>query len=528
MGFDLIKTRLIGTLKGSIPEQASLPEFIENKVIGEKTGKRGQTAGGEFGKAVRKVFVPHNVDLDINISTLKTKGGWSDLEAKYLHDAFIDLSKKHSSAKTVKFDVAAGKIYITGQYKGRKAFAVQGYLFKEAAKIAYKNISKKYENIANLSRAEYINIQKQLISAGTNDEPLRLIYDELATKGSIESLAKTRLGLYSEQIEDERGNLRNLNVEVHAGHLEGLENFRLSATARAAVGALSLGFENENDPRLQQYIDRVSATIKIDKDVTHGIFKEIYGNASVTGWSGTKITQHTTMELGFLNVSKAEEKKLTAQLGKILLEEFNNWADAVDTAQDIIDSGNSPSIAMIVENYIIGAITGGQIQKLKNIQKKRKKRYKPIKGTYINENKVPKNTARVKKRLEISRRLREVARRKEKEVLIDLFSVRNLINEVLAIRVEEQMGDSTDAPTKLRYQTGRFADSAKLLTLTREQAGTLFGTYTYQRNPYDVFLPGGRLGTAQRDPRIYVESAIQEAAMSILRRKFPGLQLELQ
>jgi hypothetical protein len=80
------------------------------------------------------------------------------------------------------------------------------------------------------------------------------------------------------------------------------------------------------------------------------------------------------------------------------------------------------------------------------------------------------------------------------------------------------MGDSTDAPTKLRYQTGRFADSAKLLTLTRSQASALFGTYTYQRNPYDVFLPGGRLGTAQRDPRIYIESAIQEAAMSILRR----------
>ena len=103
-----------------------------------------------------------------------------------------------------------------------------------------------------------------------------------------------------------------------------------------------------------------------------------------------------------------------------------------------------------------------------------------------------------------------------------------MINEILAIKVREQMDKASDPPVKLRYQTGRFADSAKLLTLTRSQASTLFGTYTYQRNPYDVFLPGGRLGTAQRDPRIYIESAIQEAAMSILRRKFPGLQLELQ
>lgn len=111
---------------------------------------------------------------------------------------------------------------------------------------------------------------------------------------------------------------------------------------------------------------------------------------------------------------------------------------------------------------------------------------------------------------------------------LNIFGVQALINEVLALKVEEQMGKASDPPIKLRYQTGRFADSAKLLTLTRTEAGVLAGTYTYQRNPYDVFLPNGRLGTPQRDPRLYIEGAIREAAISILKRRFPGIVLELQ
>ena len=90
------------------------------------------------------------------------------------------------------------------------------------------------------------------------------------------------------------------------------------------------------------------------------------------------------------------------------------------------------------------------------------------------------------------------------------------------------MASATDSSGRLRYQTGRFADSAELLTLTRTKAGILAGTYTYQRNPYDVFLPGHKMANGKRDPRIYVEGAIRESAIAILKNKFPGIQLGLQ
>ena len=91
------------------------------------------------------------------------------------------------------------------------------------------------------------------------------------------------------------------------------------------------------------------------------------------------------------------------------------------------------------------------------------------------------------------------------------------------------MGKSKDPPVKLRYQTGRFAESARLLTLTREQAGILYGTYTYMHNPYDVFLPGEDLNPPEeRDPRIYIEGAVRDLAQTILKQRFPGIQLEMQ
>ena len=109
---------------------------------------------------------------------------------------------------------------------------------------------------------------------------------------------------------------------------------------------------------------------------------------------------------------------------------------------------------------------------------------------------------------------------------INLLNIQNLINQVLSIRVKQLMGKATDPAVKLRYQSGRFSESAVLLTLTKTQAGILAGSYSYQKSPYEVFAPGGRLANGSRDPAIYIEGAIRNAAMSLLRTKFPGITLE--
>jgi len=115
----------------------------------------------------------------------------------------------------------------------------------------------------------------------------------------------------------------------------------------------------------------------------------------------------------------------------------------------------------------------------------------------------------------------------EKGADLPLFSIMNLINQALSEQIKDNMGDSSDPPVLLRNQTGRFSESARLLSLTRSSAGAILGTYTYQRNPYDVFLPGRKLGTTKRNPKVYIEGSIRELAIAIMKRKFPGLALEL-
>ena len=109
-----------------------------------------------------------------------------------------------------------------------------------------------------------------------------------------------------------------------------------------------------------------------------------------------------------------------------------------------------------------------------------------------------------------------------------LFSIQALINASLASTVKENMGNPGDPAIKLRYQTGRFSESARMLTLTRQESGKLLGSYSYMRYPYDVFLPGGKLNPpVERDPRLYIEESIREIAISVLKDKYPGMDLEL-
>ena len=44
--------------------------------------------------------------------------------------------------------------------------------------------------------------------------------------------------------------------------------------------------------------------------------------------------------------------------------------------------------------------------------------------------------------------------------------------------------------------------------------------YTYMKNPYQTFEPGGRQGSTSRDPRRLIGGTIREIAQQIMGRKF--------
>jgi hypothetical protein len=95
------------------------------------------------------------------------------------------------------------------------------------------------------------------------------------------------------------------------------------------------------------------------------------------------------------------------------------------------------------------------------------------------------------------------------------LALKNLLNEVLPQEVAKRM----QSPA-LNYRTGRFANSAEVTEVLMGPRGGLQSIdYTYRRNPYETFEPGGKQGSIQRDPRKLIGGTIRELAQGIIGRK---------
>lgn len=211
------------------------------------------------------------------------------------------------------------------------------------------------------------------------------------------------------------------------------------------------------------------------------------------------------------DLNKASDDAIGQRLEKILTK-----------VTDPFHISSSPTFMEIVDDTLDSALTG---------KKSKNKRFKTSKVQL--HRRVPTNRSEAKKLREIVKRRTEklaalaLARKKKKAFIIPTVTLKAIINESLALYIKNRMGESKDHPVKLRYQTGRFADSAKLLTLNRTETGAFIGSYSFMRDPYGTFLPGGRLHTQQRDPKLYIEGAIRDIAVQVLKRRFSGIALEL-
>ena len=94
------------------------------------------------------------------------------------------------------------------------------------------------------------------------------------------------------------------------------------------------------------------------------------------------------------------------------------------------------------------------------------------------------------------------------------IALRNLLNELLPEMVAQNMGSPA-----LNYQTGRFANSARVENVLIGPRGGINIDYTYMRNPYETFEPGGKQGSVQRDPRKVIGKSIRELSTQILGRQ---------
>jgi hypothetical protein len=75
-------------------------------------------------------------------------------------------------------------------------------------------------------------------------------------------------------------------------------------------------------------------------------------------------------------------------------------------------------------------------------------------------------------------------------------------------------------PPALRNRTGRFRNSAEVTNVTMGPRGGTQIDYTYMKDPYQTFEPGGAMGSVNRDPRRLIGGTVREIAQQITGNKF--------
>lgn len=110
------------------------------------------------------------------------------------------------------------------------------------------------------------------------------------------------------------------------------------------------------------------------------------------------------------------------------------------------------------------------------------------------------------------------ARRETKNSRPSVESAVSLI-EILNAALPEEILSRMQAPA-LVNRTGRFRNSAKVTNIIVGARGGTSIEYTYMKNPYQTFEPGGKQGSTYRDPRRIIGQSIRELAKEIIGKKF--------
>ena len=101
---------------------------------------------------------------------------------------------------------------------------------------------------------------------------------------------------------------------------------------------------------------------------------------------------------------------------------------------------------------------------------------------------------------------------------LTLGEVLATVNENLHGYIRENMGKG-GAKEILNYRTGRFARSAEITSFQATAGRSYLADITYQRSPYDVFLPGHRLYKPGRDPKKLIGKSVRQILQDVTRKR---------
>ena len=202
---------------------------------------------------------------------------------------------------------------------------------------------------------------------------------------------------------------------------------------------------------------------------------------------------------------KQIKQKLLADLEKAI-GKLQSVA-TLSSSDSFVEEAEKKSINLVI-NAVEDAFKGSKVKVKKiNIKKQKLSKTKQVKSVALKKRTkiLPVSKGKTAKKPKASTK-------KSKYSIATFIGV---INQKLPEVVAKNM-----QPPALQYQTGRFASSVRITDITSTPKGLPSIGYTYQRNPYETFEVGGRLGSQERDPRKLIDRSIREIAAGLAIGRF--------
>lgn len=109
--------------------------------------------------------------------------------------------------------------------------------------------------------------------------------------------------------------------------------------------------------------------------------------------------------------------------------------------------------------------------------------------------------------------------------LVNLASLLVLINNGLTQAIKRNMGDGSRRDV-LNLRSGRFAESAKVETISESRQGMITAFYSYMKNPYATFSDGGRQQFPKsRNPKLLISKSIRELVSQQVSNRLRAVSL---
>lgn len=285
-----------------------------------------------------------------------------------------------------------------------------------------------------------------------------------------------------------------LDLDHKAGSVISRQEVNISK-ARTSQKALSYENEDGEDSITKEDLESLGLTFFVSKNDT---------------------ANQTTMAVGLraANLNRGLDSTQQKAFKQKWLEKLEEAVAKLNKSNSFANRQGSDSRTQIERKKIIKAFDDS-VKGKKNVKKKTVDTKITLSKNKKVEKKVGKKTKKGTQKKVPLGPLKIARQRPAKSSANSMITLGALINEKLPATVAKNMG----LPA-LQYRTGRFANSVRVTDVTRTTKGFPSIGYTYRRNPYQTFEPGGRQGSQQRDPRKLIDKSIREIAAELLVGRF--------